>query len=99
LVDERSASWLAAGWLFTILLPALWSRLRAWKWALAIGVGASLAVESLQLVFSAIVGFGYRSVDIDDVIVNAVGALVGYALFLGLRALMARRDPVRHPTG
>jgi glycopeptide antibiotics resistance protein len=81
---------------FTLFGPVLWSRLSAWKWALAIGVGASAAIELLQLAADAVVGSGYRSVDINDVIVNAVGALLGYALFLGARKVaraFRRRAP------
>lgn len=70
---------------FTLIGPALWPRLRAWKWALAIGLGGSVAIELLQLVADAAVGAAYRSVDIDDVIVNTIGALFGYGLFLGVR--------------
>jgi glycopeptide antibiotics resistance protein len=70
---------------FTFIGPAVWPRLRAWRWALAIGVGASAGIELLQLGFSALLGGFYRSVDIDDVILNTAGALLGYALFLGAR--------------
>jgi glycopeptide antibiotics resistance protein len=73
----------------TALVPVLWYRLRGWKWALAVGVGVSMAIELLQLGFSALVGYGYRAVDIDDVILNTVGALVGYAVFLGARRLVS----------
>ena len=76
---------------FTLVGPALWPRLRAWKWALAIGMGGSVMIELLQLVANAAVGANYRSVDIDDVILNTIGALVGYALFLGVRAAVRAR--------
>jgi len=76
---------------FTLVGPALWPRLRAWKWALAIGLGGSVVIELLQLVANAAVGANYRSVDIDDVILNTIGALVGYALFLGVRAAVRAR--------
>lgn len=70
---------------FTLLGPVLWPRLRSWKRALAIGAGGSAAIELLQLAADAAVGSNYRSADIDDVIVNTAGALVGYAVFVGLR--------------
>jgi glycopeptide antibiotics resistance protein len=70
---------------FTLIGPALSPRLRAWRWALAIGVGASAGIELLQLGFSALRGGFYRSVDINDVILNTAGALLGYAVFLGVR--------------
>ena len=48
-------------------------------------------IELLQLVANAAVGVNYRSVDVDDVILNTIGALVGYALFLGVRAAVRAR--------
>lgn len=75
---------------FTVLGPVLWPRLRAWRWALAIGVGISASIELLQLALSALLQNPYRSVDIDDVIVNTAGALLGYALFVGGRRWLRR---------
>lgn len=75
---------------FTLLGPALWPRLRAWRWALALGVGISASIELLQLALCALLQHPYRSVDIDDVIVNTAGALLGYALFVGARRLLRR---------
>ena len=68
---------------FTAIAPALWPALRAWRWALMIGTGGSVAIELLQLCFSALIGHGYRAADIDDVILNTTGALLGYAVFRG----------------
>ncbi|MBN1628287.1 MAG: VanZ family protein [Thermoleophilia bacterium] len=79
---------------FTLVGPALWPRLRAWKWALAVGVGGSLTIELVQLVLCVAVDDNYRTVDIDDVIVNTAGALVGYALSLGIRARLRTRAAV-----
>lgn len=75
---------------FTLLGPVLWPRLRAWRWALAIGVGISVCIELLQLALCAALDNPYRSVDIDDVIVNAAGALLGYALLVGGRRWLLR---------
>ena len=40
-----------------------------------------LTIEFSQLVMSLIVGFGYRGVDITDVLTNAAGVLIGYVFF------------------
>jgi glycopeptide antibiotics resistance protein len=40
-----------------------------------------LTIELSQLVMSLVVGFGYRGVDITDVLTNATGVLIGYAFF------------------
>jgi glycopeptide antibiotics resistance protein len=46
---------------------------------IAVAVGSS--IELLQLVVSLILGYPYRVVDINDVIFNALGVLVGYGFF------------------
>jgi glycopeptide antibiotics resistance protein len=79
---------------FTLLGPVLWSRLRAWWKALAVGLGVSLGIELTQLGLSALAGGFYRSVDIDDIILNTAGALLGYGFYLLGRGLAHR---VRHP--
>jgi glycopeptide antibiotics resistance protein len=75
---------------FTVLGPVLWSRLRSWKWALIIGIGASVVIELMQLGVCALLGDPYRAADIDDVILNTAGALFGYALFVAGRAGLRR---------
>lgn len=50
---------------------------------LFIGVLFSIMLELLQLVIALIVGFTFRVVDINDVIFNTIGVVVGYALFIG----------------
>jgi glycopeptide antibiotics resistance protein len=46
-----------------------------------LAIGAGLAIETAQLGFSLLIGGLYRSVDINDVLLNATGVLLGYALF------------------
>lgn len=48
-----------------------------------LAIGAGLAIETAQLESSLLIGGIYRSVDINDVQLNAIGALLGYALFRG----------------
>lgn len=54
---------------------------RRFPW-LALAPG--LVIEGAQLVLSLIVGYAFRGVDINDVLLNAVGAGVGYGLYCGL---------------
>jgi glycopeptide antibiotics resistance protein len=70
---------------FTFLLPAFWARYRSWRAALALGVCGSVFIESVQLLLSLAVGHPYRSVDVDDVILNTAGAALGYVLWLMVR--------------
>ncbi len=71
-----------------ILLPILFRR-----WTLAIvlvgAVGLSAAIEVGQLAVSTWLGFAYRSTDIDDVILNSLGALIGYGGFAAVRTVGA----------
>ena len=45
--------------------------------ALLVGLGLSAAIELGQLGVSLAVGFGYRSTDIDDIILNVLGTAIG----------------------
>lgn len=48
------------------------------RWVIGIG----FLIELTQLAASLAIGAVYRGVDIDDVILNGLGALIGYGLFL-----------------
>lgn len=54
--------------------PLLWKPLRRWWAALGLSAAVSLLIEFLQL-------FLGRSVDVDDLILNTLGGLLGYLLF------------------
>ena len=55
------------------LLPAYFERYRRWGRTLGAGVLTSLTVELIQL-------FTFRATDVDDLILNTLGALVGFLL-------------------
>ena len=64
-----------------IVWPAVFRQLnKPWK-VIAAGVGVSLTIEILQLPF-----YG-RSTDIDDLILNTAGFLVGYGIYLLVTAI------------
>jgi len=70
---------------FGLLLPAIWPRLaRLARVALA-GLAFSLAVELSQLAVSLAVGYWYRMTDVDDVLLNVAGVLLGYGVFVAIR--------------
>jgi glycopeptide antibiotics resistance protein len=77
------------------LAPILGRRWRSALRILLLGVAASAAVELAQLGWDLVVGMPWRSADIDDVIVNAAGTVLGY---VGWRvasvALAGRRAPI-----
>jgi len=63
---------------------------------LAVGAGLllSLAIEITQYAISLYVGYTWRNADVDDVIANTVGALLGFTIFLVIDAVASwRRDP------
>ena len=64
------------------LVPVLWRRM-SWQGSVALGVAAGLAIEGLEVAFHTGV------FDIDDVILNAIGVMIGYWTF----SIFARRSP------
>lgn len=76
-----------------IYLPLLFRSLRGWRALVAMTILGGASIEAAQLVMSAAVGFRYRFIDIDDVILNAIGIAVGWLIVRA--ALQARRPP--HP--
>lgn len=63
----------------------------------AFGVG----IEGVQLLISLILGYAYRTIDVNDVICNSLGVLLGYAafrIFARLYLATVRRFNL-HPSG
>jgi len=63
-----------------LLLPAANRRI-GWPLVVLAGFALSAAIELTQYGLSLYVGHGYRAADVDDVIVNVAGTIVGLALF------------------
>lgn len=57
-----------------ILLPFLWKKYNTLKATLMFGFGMSLSIEILQILT-------YRATDINDIIANTLGAVLGYFIF------------------
>ena len=64
-----------------IVWPAVFKQLNSHAKVIAAGVGASLCIEILQLPF-----YG-RASDIDDLILNSTGFLIGYGIYLLARKI------------
>lgn len=73
-----------------IILPIVYRRLDTFWKVVGAGFLISLAIEILQLPFTE------RVTDIDDLILNVAGVIVGYAIFALARAIRSRRTPARH---
>lgn len=88
----------AAGYLLNVvlfvplgfLLPLIWPRQhRFWRVLLA-GIAFSLLIELSQLL-------NLRSTDIDDLLLNTIGAAIGFALYRAVAAITKRK--AREETG
>lgn len=57
-----------------IMLPCLWKKYKNLRTVLMFSFGLSLSIELLQV-------FTYRATDINDIITNTCGALLGFSFF------------------
>ena len=64
-----------------IVYPIVYKNLDNHKKVIAAGVGFSLVIEFLQLPFYS------RVSDIDDVILNSLGYVLGYLIYLGVKKI------------
>ena len=65
-----------------LMLPLLSERLRRLPAAALVLAACSVAIELAQLVAGlAVAGYLYRVVDVDDVILNVAGGLIGFGLW------------------
>ncbi len=63
------------------------------KKVVVIGVCFSIFIELLQLITGLIAGSTFRIVDINDVLFNTLGVVVGYLLFVGLVRIYRWKGP------
>ncbi|MFI5259504.1 MAG: VanZ family protein [Candidatus Limnocylindrales bacterium] len=87
--------------------PELWTPLRDWRRFLAVAMAVGVSIELAQYVGSVIEGFSYRITDVDDAIMNAIGAflawgiwrwLVEMGLFAAVMAGHGIQSEAWHPT-
>lgn len=57
------------------LIPSIWIKWRRVVYIIAIGFSVSLVIEMSQFLFT------HRVANVDDVILNTLGAVIGYGLF------------------
>jgi glycopeptide antibiotics resistance protein len=74
-----------------ILIPLIWKRLRFWR-VIQIAVAVSVSIEIVQYLSKE---WSNRSSDVNDVILNVVGAFLGLMLVALLRSLNGKRDMSR----
>lgn len=64
-------------------VPLLWEKRETFRWALLCGFSVSFLIELLQL-------FSFRTTDVDDLILNTLGACLGWLAFALLNRLFPR---------
>jgi glycopeptide antibiotics resistance protein len=68
-------------------LPVLFRSLRDWRALAPFTIAGGASIEAAQLATSSALGFRYRTIDVDDVLLNAIGIAVGWlAVHLVVRA-------------
>lgn len=74
-----------------LLVPLLYSKMSSFRRVTAVGFLASVMVEFLQLCLSFLTG-PYRVTNIDDVILNTIGTIMGFIVF---RISIVTREALR----
>jgi len=86
----------ALGAPFGFMLPFVF-RVLEWRRMALCGLLFGAAIELAQLIVSLFYGFAYRIIDVNDVMLNFTGVMLGYALLGGMATLyqtaMRRRPP------
>lgn len=75
-----------------IYLPILIPRLRSWRTFLPAAIVLGGSIEAAQLAMSLVIGFRYRTIDVDDWILNTIGLVMGFAAWWLWQTLAARGD-------
>jgi glycopeptide antibiotics resistance protein len=82
---------------FGVLLPMAWAGMARWRRVALAALALSVSVELGQLTGSLLVGYSYRVTEIDDVILNVTGVLLGFALWATARRLGLPDGPAEGP--
>ncbi len=64
-----------------LLVPIAWPVARPFAATVVVGLSTSLLIELLQFTFGVLVGEFYRVVDVDDVLLNTAGVVLGRLVF------------------
>lgn len=67
------------------LLPTIWKQYRDPLKVLLVGFSLSLLIEISQL-------FNRRNSDVNDLLMNTIGAIIGYFIWLGVKSLFKTTD-------
>lgn len=73
-------------------LPVVWQRFRRLSPTLWAGFGVALSIELSQVTISLMVGVPYRAFDVDDLMLNTAGAIIGWLTWRVSLGLIQRPD-------
>jgi glycopeptide antibiotics resistance protein len=87
-------AWILGGNVFTLvpfgfLLPFATLKLATWPRMALAAFLFPVAIELSQLAISLLLGYSYRVTEVDDVLLNFAGVLLGFAVFVALRRVVA----------
>jgi glycopeptide antibiotics resistance protein len=71
-------------------LPVVWQRFRQLSPMLVAGFGVAFVIEFSQIVISLILGVPYRVFDVDDLMLNTAGAIIGWVAWRESLGLIPR---------
>lgn len=74
---------------FGFLLPFIAPRLATWPRMAVAALLFPVTIELSQLGISLVLGYSYRVTELDDVMLNCAGVLLGYAAFVGARRFVS----------
>ncbi|MEK3797048.1 VanZ family protein [Peribacillus sp. FSL H8-0477] len=80
------------------LAPLVWSKFRQFKNSMAAGFIGSISIELLQLLEYLFGGMD-RITDIDDVIFNVIGCMIGFFIYKMILRVVDTGSPLKRPKG
>ena len=82
---------------FGFLLPFAAPSLGRWRRMALAALLFPLGIELSQLGVSLVLGYSYRVTEVDDVLLNFAGILLGFAAYVALRGVVSTPDPTPEP--
>ena len=82
---------------FGFLLPFAAPSLATWRRMAVAALLFPLGIELAQLGVSLALGYSYRVTEVDDVLLNFAGVLLGFAAYVALRGAVSTPDPAASP--
>jgi glycopeptide antibiotics resistance protein len=73
---------------FGFLLPLIWRKNDSFRHMFLCGLLFTIGVESVQFLISALYGYTYKITDVDDVLLNTLGCMIGYLCFRAAKPLL-----------